>query len=76
MVALRLDVETALQQAHSQGAISGEELMLLHLRYADGFTMDEIAELMGVNPATATRRLRRALEALRATGCLDGYLNE
>ena len=52
-----------LQEARNR--LSGAEQMLISLRYDEGFSMEEIAEILGVKSGTVKTRLHRARQRLR-----------
>ncbi|MEU6992408.1 sigma-70 family RNA polymerase sigma factor [Streptomyces sp. NPDC046465] len=63
----RVDLEKAL------ATLTQRQREALHLRFVDDLTVAEAAEMMGVTADGVKRLLRRALDRLNRTPCLDSY---
>lgn len=73
---LGTDLAAAIEAACAAGALSGLSVMVLYLVYVQGTTLEEAAERLQVSYDQARRLRRRALQAIRDTGLLDGYAAE
>ena len=65
---LKSRYQDAFKQAVEEAiaTLDAEQLSVLRLHYADGLSIDRIAALLNVHRATAARRIRAAVDAVRA----------
>jgi len=68
-----LDVDRAIETASANGWITGFQRFVLYVHYWLDVPLCEIAEHARLHEAAVRRDHRAALDALKRTGCLEGY---
>jgi DNA-directed RNA polymerase specialized sigma24 family protein len=70
---LAADLHAAMDKAKEDGTLSPMDVAVLFMYYWRDLTFLEIADVLKISVDSVRRRHKRALEAIRETGLLEGY---
>ena len=73
VIAMLEDLQQAIDLAQARGDLTPFGTVILYQHYVWGWTFEQIGGHFDIHESTIRREHRKALQAIKNTGMLDGY---